>query len=154
MATSGFVPRLWQSIHQNRSSPSQPLLFTLCTVSLEGAPRGRWVVCRKVHEDASLVICTSTESNKWKELKANSAFEICWYFATTREQFRIRGQDVELLSHNAPLSRQIWADMSESARDLFRKEREDCTQFGVIKLSPNQVELLETTSGQVTRWSL
>ena len=60
-----WVARLRTSIEANLP---QPFFFTLCTVGLDGTPRGRTVVSGEVTHDQAgrgmLVICTNTASEE------------------------------------------------------------------------------------------
>lgn len=156
-ATAAVLPS-WSSrlLIAVRENHPQPLFFTLATLALDGSPRNRTVVCRRIDEQYSRIfICTSMESNKWKELERESRFEICWYFNQTREQFRFKGNKVEFFRVPQLEAQAIWDEMSHSARSLFNNISTGPNSiFGVIAFSPNEVELLNTNNGIITKWNL
>ena len=66
--------------------------FQLATISKDALPANRTVVFRGFTETSnSIKIITDSRSKKLEEIKSNPAWEICWYFSISREQFRIRG---------------------------------------------------------------
>ena len=153
MTSSSWTASLLQSIDKNRP---QPLFFNLCTLSrLDKSPRSRTVVCRKLqHSGGRILICTSTVSEKWKELRSDPRFELCWYFTESREQYRLKGDRVEfLLRVEDADADQVWQDMSDSAKQTFTKVIGDKKDpFGVLAFHPSAVELLELTSGKISTW--
>lgn len=64
----------------------------LATVRPDGKPANRTVVIRgRIGPRASLLVTTDARSAKADELRASPWAELCWYFTTSREQFRIFG---------------------------------------------------------------
>lgn len=153
MALPTWTARLMQSIEANKP---QPLFFTLSTLAPDGSPRSRTVVCRRVVPDGDsgrLVICTSTDSDKWAELSRDPRFEICWYFATSREQYRLRGSAIECFTLPHAAAQAVWNSMSDSARAMFyNASTKKIESFGVISFRPSFIQLLELTSGTTTNW--
>ncbi len=83
---------LEKALHKNRSQTFSRY-FQLATVNNQGYPTNRTVVFRGFLTDSnSLKIITDIRSEKFAHLQNNPQAEICWYFAKTREQFRIRGK--------------------------------------------------------------
>jgi pyridoxamine 5'-phosphate oxidase len=172
-----WISRLLWTIDKN-SGQIPGLFMQLSTIGLDGSPRCRTVVCRRVENQnpgvdnvdggGKLLICTSLTSDKWLELKQNPKWEICWYFAHTREQYRLRGDSVhffQLPMHKE--AQEIWNTMSSSAKEMFTKasapgvnganesvanEQHHYDTFGVLAFTPKFVQLLELTSGNITSW--
>lgn len=115
---------LANALKKNRSQPHSRY-FQLATVRSDGTPANRTVVFRGFLEDTNkLKIITDARSEKITEINNQSWGEICWYFTTTREQFRIAGkitiidanhQDSELLKARES----TWQDLSDNARIQF-----------------------------------
>jgi len=91
--------RLARSLHVNRSQ-AQSKYFQVATVSTDGLPKNRTMVFRGfVPDSLNLISVTDIRSDKvadWK-LSTPKKFEICWYFAGSREQYRVAGH-VSLVS--------------------------------------------------------
>ena len=79
--------RLARSLHVNRSQ-AQSKYFQVATVSMDGLPKNRTMVFRGFLPDSlNLLSVTDIRSDKvadWK-LSTPKKFEICWYFAGSRE---------------------------------------------------------------------
>jgi len=112
--------RLVRSLHVSRSQP-QSKYFQVASVSRDGIPKNRTMVFRGFLPDSlNLISVTDIRSEKVSDWKLNTPkkFEICWYFAGSREQYRIAGH-VSLVSNellkneNAPDSMRKSADFSE-----------------------------------------
>jgi PPOX class probable FMN-dependent enzyme len=113
---------LQRALHRNRSQMFSRY-FQLATVSEEGFPTNRTVVFRGFVDDSNnLQIVTDTRSEKYQHLQHHPQGEICWYFAKTREQFRIRGQ-IELVTQAHQqlnqLREQAWRKLSDSGKEQF-----------------------------------
>ncbi|MEO0947881.1 MAG: Npun_F5749 family FMN-dependent PPOX-type flavoprotein [Cyanobacteria bacterium J06641_5] len=122
---------LARALHLHRSQP-QARYFQLATVAPDGKPRNRTVVFRGFSNRCDrLRIVTDTRSDKIAQLNHQPWGEACWYFAKTREQFRLAGPllavtnvtqeaaaevpDPELLRERI----QVWQALSENARLQF-----------------------------------
>ena len=66
-------------------------LVQLATVSLDNNPCVRTVVFRGWTELHEMIIFTDKRSDKFIELTKNKNVEICWFFPTSKCQFRFRG---------------------------------------------------------------
>ena len=155
----GWVNRLQSSIEENPSGTG--LFFQLSTLGLDGSPRCRTVVHRVLMDDRSeerphLLICTSTQSDKWAELMKDSRFEICWYFGGSREQYRMRGSRVRFLLKGKDFQAdQVWNEMSATAKEMFLKNtasKSEPVNFGVLAFHPTFVQLLDLRTGEVSTW--
>lgn len=83
--------RLQQSLQQN-ASLAYSKYVQLATVRPNGRPANRTVVFRGFLEGTDhLTFITDKRSNKVSEAAANPAAEVCWYFPTSREQYRVSG---------------------------------------------------------------
>ncbi len=130
--------RLARSLHVNRSQ-AQSKYFQVASVSKDGLPKNRTMVFRGfVPDSLNLLSVTDIRSDKvidWK-VSTPKKFEICWYFAGSREQYRVAGH-VSLVSsaliHDAnPRSpqrntayfsdkflREQWQNLSDAAKAQF-----------------------------------
>ncbi|MEO1147028.1 MAG: Npun_F5749 family FMN-dependent PPOX-type flavoprotein [Cyanobacteria bacterium J06638_22] len=115
---------LARALQRNRSLP-EARYFQLATVQQNGRPANRTVVFRGFLDGTnSLQIITDTRSDKVNQLCHNPWAEGCWYFAKTREQFRLAGQ-LQLIEANETderlraIRQQLWHNLSDKARSQF-----------------------------------
>jgi pyridoxamine 5'-phosphate oxidase len=112
---------LARALHRNRSRPDSRYL-QLATTGTDGYPANRTVVFRGFLGDRLMVI-SDTRSDKIQQIAANPAAEACWYFAKTREQFRLQGElAVVTADEPAPLQdnrQRLWQQISDAARQQF-----------------------------------
>ncbi len=130
--------RLVRSLHVNRSQ-AQSKYFQVATVSIDGLPKNRTMVFRGfVPDSLNLLSVTDIRSEKvidWK-VSTPKKFEICWYFAGSREQYRVAGH-VSLVSSelindanirnperksvylSQKFLREQWTNLSSAARAQF-----------------------------------
>ena len=111
-----------RALHRNRSQIFSRY-FQLATIGSDGYPCNRTVVFRGfVPESNSLKIVTDTRSEKFSQLRNHPLAEICWYFAKTREQLRIKGK-IELVTDEHPqlnsLREEAWQKLSANAKEQF-----------------------------------
>ncbi|KAH7514827.1 hypothetical protein FEM48_Zijuj11G0131800 [Ziziphus jujuba var. spinosa] len=77
-------------------------LFQLATVGLNGRPSNRTVLFRGFQDGSDRIeIDADSRSHKIEELKHCPFAEICWYFADSLEQFRIKGT-IEIIDESSP----------------------------------------------------
>ena len=89
----------------------------LATVRPDGRPANRTVVFRGFDTGGDgLCFTTDARSAKAGELAANPWAEVCWYFALSREQFRLGGRVV--LASGATRER-LWESLSGPSRAGF-----------------------------------
>jgi PPOX class probable FMN-dependent enzyme len=93
----------------------------LATHGEDGYPANRTVVFRGFGDAGELKIVTDRRSGKVRQIAANSAAEVCWYFTRSREQFRIRGRlsIIDATSPDAARRETAWQALSEAAREQF-----------------------------------
>jgi pyridoxamine 5'-phosphate oxidase len=167
------------SLHRNRSLPASRYL-QLATVDQRGRPANRTVVFRGWRDpesqlqfvtDGRSALRASAGTNKAAELAQNPWAEVCWYFAKTREQFRIAGklQLIDAQSTDCQPERQAaWNKLSAAGKVQFywplpgavRTEVEfgepeltlkPATDFCLLLLSPVMVDRLELRGNPQTR---
>jgi len=166
---------LARALHRNRSLAYARYL-QLATVRADGRPANRTVVFRGFLDNTNqLKIVTDARSEKAAQIQVSSWGEACWYFPSTREQFRLSGQ-LTLIRENVvdpdlqSARQQAWRELSDSARTQFawahpgkpRTEIEfdqpppDATvplpHFCLLLLSPCQVDHLELRGRPQNRW--
>ena len=92
----------------------------LATLSSDGLPSNRTVVFRGlvVGTDA-LKVVTDTRSRKVQELRYNPVCEVSWYFAATREQFRIKARAEICSQSKSPERIESWSKLGEQAKTQF-----------------------------------
>ncbi|BAQ66169.1 Npun_F5749 family FMN-dependent PPOX-type flavoprotein [Geminocystis sp. NIES-3709] len=115
---------LQKALHKNRSNISSRY-FSFATVTKEGYPTNRMVVFRGFLANSNNIeIITDIRSEKFTHLMNNPYGEICWYFAKTREQFRISGT-VKLIIKNYPDEfllderQKLWEKLSITGKEQF-----------------------------------
>jgi pyridoxamine 5'-phosphate oxidase len=127
--------RVSRALHRNRSLPSSRYL-QLATVDTNGHPRNRTVVFRGWQESNSqLKFITDRRSAKIDQIDCVPEAEICWYFAKTREQFRIAGEIKSVGEDNIEfrLDRvRLWQSLSANSQVQFAwppsgEDRQDST---------------------------
>ncbi|MDX2229330.1 MAG: pyridoxamine 5'-phosphate oxidase family protein [Leptolyngbyaceae cyanobacterium bins.349] len=124
MALAPWRSPLARALHRNRSLP-YARYFQLATVRPNGRPANRTVVFRGFLDDTNqLKIVTDARSEKADQIDRNGWGEACWYFPTTREQFRLAGP-LTLVREDcsdADLCRarqRSWQELSDAARIQF-----------------------------------
>lgn len=139
--------RLAQTRAQTEAEASSKF-FQLSTIdALDGSPRCRTVACRDSTEE--IMMFTSTKAAKWADLKKDSRFEICWYFAKTWEQYRIRGNKVEMYTKPHPVAEKVWNNLAPQWMAKFENNPQE---FGVLVFKPNFAELYDTKTGATAVW--
>lgn len=124
MSIAPWRSYLANALKKNRSQPHSRY-FQLATVRSDGLPANRTVVFRGFLEDTDkLKIITDYRSEKITEIHDRSWGEICWYFTTTREQFRIAGRIIIIDGNHQDSKLQKaresnWQELSDNARIQF-----------------------------------
>jgi pyridoxamine 5'-phosphate oxidase len=115
--------RLAKSLHDN-SSQVQSKYYQVASVCSNGDPKNRTMVFRGfLSGTQSLLSVTDSRSEKIEEWQGNnkSRFEICWYFAGSREQFRLAG-DVALISNSIDSSYGDWVLGEHTKHSLLEQQ--------------------------------
>ena len=165
---------LQRALHRNRSQVFSRY-FQLATISEEGFPTNRTVVFRGFLDNSNcLQIVTDKRSEKVNHLKHNPQAEICWYFAKTREQFRIRG-NIELVTPEHQqlnnIREKAWQKLSKNGKQQFLwshpgkpineqtfnnnssfDEEKPLSNFYLLLLNPERVDHLELRSNPHNRY--
>jgi pyridoxamine 5'-phosphate oxidase len=130
MSLPPWRPIIAGTMHRNRSLPTSRYL-QLATVDHRGRPANRTVVFRDWRDpesqlqfvtDARSALREAAGTSKKQEIADNPWAEVCWYFAKTREQFRIGGKLQLIDAHSTELqaARQAaWERMSAAGKVQF-----------------------------------
>jgi pyridoxamine 5'-phosphate oxidase len=112
------------ALYRNREV-AQSRFMQLATVRADGRPANRSVVFRGFLADShQITMVSDLRTAKFVDLASNSWAEACWYFARTREQFRLGGRVtvVDESTEDASLQearREAWRGLSEATRQSF-----------------------------------
>lgn len=107
----------------------QHRFLQLATVRSDGTPANRTMVYRAradVHpQRAGLVVTTDARSSKVRDAELAGYGEICWYFAHSREQFRLSGilhhcGHVPCTTQLAEIRERVWRELPTNTQDTFR----------------------------------
>jgi len=167
---------LARALHRNRALPNARY-FQLATLRLDGRPANRTVVFRGFLDGTNqLKVVTDARSEKAEQVDTAPWGEACWYFPTTREQFRFLGQltlvredcsDETLLQARG----RSWQELSDAARAQFTwshpgKPRDESgfnaplpdrsiplAHFCLLLLNPFQVDHLELRGEPQNRYT-
>ncbi len=152
-----------RALHRNRSLPHARYL-QLATVRADGRPANRTVVFRGFLDGTNVLrIVTDRRSQKADQIGHSPWGEACWYFPSSREQFRLAGAltliGAEAADPQQTLRQQAWQALSEAARCQFTwpepgapRQSEPFSQtapadppvsFCLLLLDPDHVDHLE-----------
>lgn len=162
----------WRSLLARALDRNHTLVYArylqLATIRSDGRPANRTLVFRGFLDDTNqLKFVTDSRSQKAEQIKKQPWAEACWYFPSTREQFRILGK-LTLVGENHPdpelqKARQIsWQELSDAARVQFAwpypgqlrgdagafqlpapNSMQPLSNFCLLLLEPEQVDILE-----------
>ncbi len=165
------------ALHRNRN-----LVYAryaqMATVRANGCPANRTLVFRGFLEDSNqLKFVTDNRSDKVEQIQQQPWAEVCWYFPSTREQFRITGHLTLVSDRNSLPALQkarmnTWKDLSDAGRlqfawpapgkpriqdkAAFEPPLPDPNQlppnFCLLLLDPVQVDHLELRGEPQNRW--
>ncbi|CAG9463908.1 unnamed protein product [Pedinophyceae sp. YPF-701] len=124
--TAPWHTAIRKSLHDSKNKDIGPAVkfVSLATVR-DGKPRCRTVVFRGFLEHSDTVtFVTDARSAKVEDVRSNDSVEMCWYFAGTREQYRLHGtcKIVDSAEQDAALAgarQKAWMNMSDDARTQF-----------------------------------
>ncbi|MFB2833682.1 Npun_F5749 family FMN-dependent PPOX-type flavoprotein [Floridanema evergladense] len=148
MSLAPWRSHLTHALQRNRS-----LIYShyvqLATVRENNRPANRTVVFRGFLENTNqLKFITDSRSPKVEQIDYQPWGEICWYFANTREQFRISGKLILVKNNDADLELQkartiAWQELSDASRVQFTwpetgKLRAEATAFQAPQPNPNE----------------
>lgn len=117
---SDWANLLLKSLDKTRGEP-ESRYFQLATVDADGMPHNRTVVCRGFDEAESILwVVTDKRNKKVPELQNNPNASVCWYFAKTREQYRLKvSGHIDTPQTNRELCETHWQRLSVAARQQF-----------------------------------
>ena len=117
MKSPTWKQRIQRSLHLSRSKPESKY-FQVASIGIEGQPKARTMVFRGFSElQTQFVAVTDIRSEKYDEFTKNKQAEVCWYFAKTREQYRL-SCSVNLHTSGS-LVKYYWNCLSSSAKNSF-----------------------------------
>uniref|UniRef100_B8HVY3 Pyridoxamine 5'-phosphate oxidase-related FMN-binding n=1 Tax=Cyanothece sp. (strain PCC 7425 / ATCC 29141) TaxID=395961 RepID=B8HVY3_CYAP4 len=176
MTSLSWRSQLARALHRNRALADSRYL-QLATVGKNGRPANRTLVFRGfLGQTDSLQFATDARSAKVEQIEDCPWGEICWYFAKTREQFRISGSLQVIGSEDQQpylqqARTQLWQNLSDPARLQFgwpapAAPRSATTafapptpdrhtplpQFCLLLFDPQQVDHLELRGNPQNRW--
>lgn len=176
MSLASWRSPLARALHLNRSLVYARYL-QLATVRADQRPANRTLVFRGFLDGTDqLQFVTDARNEKADQIDRLSWGEACWYFPTTREQFRLAGTLLLIReNHTDPAlqnARQAaWQALSEGARTQFawahpgelRTDQEGFNvavpesttplpHFCLLLLDPHQVDHLELRGNPQNRW--
>jgi pyridoxamine 5'-phosphate oxidase len=148
MSLAPWRSPLAHALHRNRSLPYARYL-QLATVRADGRPANRTVVFRGFLDSTNqLQLITDDRSEKIAQIEHQPWSEICWYFPTTREQFRLTGK-LSLISADCPnpdlfqAREQLWQSLSDQARVQFvwpNPGQPRVTEDGFASIAPDAIK--------------
>jgi pyridoxamine 5'-phosphate oxidase len=168
MPPAPWRPPLELALDRNPDAAAR--FVQLATVRPGGRPANRTLVFRGFRAGSDqLRFATDVRSAKVAEIRHYARGEVCWYFAATREQFRLAGT-LELIGADAPDAAkrreraELWAALSDAARTQFTwpapgddrapdgafagpapDPRQPPASFGLLLLDPDAADHLELT---------
>ncbi len=111
-----------------QSEPNDPNAAALATATLSGAPSVRMVLIKGAN-DRGLRFFTNAESQKGRELEANSQAALCFHWKSLRKQVRFEGRvtpldrsEVETYFHSRSRRSQVAAAVSKQSHPLASHE--------------------------------
>ena len=72
--------------------PDRPSVMILATLSRNGSPRARAVVCRAIDEDGTIWCVSDSRSKKNSQIQSDRRVEAVFWLPNLRRQFRVRGE--------------------------------------------------------------
>ncbi|NMH58668.1 pyridoxamine 5'-phosphate oxidase family protein [Alteromonas ponticola] len=111
---------LKESLEKTEKDPTERF-FQLASVDAQGRPHNRTVVARDVNVEQNwLQFVTDARSAKCEHFQINALTAVCWYFAETREQYRMSCRAVlidEKTDNNLIVS--AWHELGADTRAQF-----------------------------------
>lgn len=140
--------RLSRSLHKSRSK-AESRYFQFATVDANSRVQNRTVVFRGIAEESpEIFFVTDTDSDKYRAIQAHPQVELAWYFAKTREQYRMSGDayiyDGNGIDAENRLRHEYWLRLSPSARAQFQPIEENSApnNFLLIGIKVAKVDYL------------
>ncbi|CAN5342472.1 hypothetical protein BH09PLA1_BH09PLA1_00560 [soil metagenome] len=169
-AADQTVETAWRRLEHAADDPSDPLrIFTLCTVTPEGAAAGRLMLLRGAEPSSNRLWChTTRHGGKVADLRANPSFAVVAYDPVDCIQIRITGSakihelDSTTVRHfeqtllakrsgqipAAALHDPLWPPAVEILID--RAKRNSWKEFVVIELRVETIDWTQVSDNRVT----
>ncbi|WP_100641124.1 pyridoxamine 5'-phosphate oxidase family protein [Alteromonas facilis] len=112
---------LARSLYKTKNVP-ECRYMQLATVTKDGMPKNRTVVFRGFDDMHRIIIISDSRMDKWNEISQNKWIALCWYFSTTREQYRIEGRAELIIDPEHEYEHQRvhhWQQLSAPAKRQF-----------------------------------
>jgi PPOX class probable FMN-dependent enzyme len=113
-----WFPLYMAAYHRNRKDRA----VQVATVSLDGLPEVRTVILRGVSAAGEPYFFSDSRSNKTIALNENPTVEMCCWWRSTSEQFRLRGEVTLVTSSEGEWGKrrqELWLSQGEDNRALF-----------------------------------
>lgn len=156
------------ALNRHRELPSARYV-QVATVRADGLPANRTLVFRSFFDPGNrLVFTTDLRSDKITQLGVNPGVELCWYFSSSREQFRIAGRATIIAGKGEAEALQMrlrtWRQLSDGSRQAFSWPRpkepragidefqrlvpdEPPPHFALLIVAPQRVDHLDLSTG-------
>jgi pyridoxamine 5'-phosphate oxidase len=99
-------------------SADRPAVIVLATLSRNGSPRARCVVCRAIDDDGSIWFVSDARSKKNQQIKLDRRVEAVFWLANLKRQFRIRGE-ARVIGASDPRAVELWQALPDVTRAMF-----------------------------------
>jgi pyridoxamine 5'-phosphate oxidase len=108
----------WVNLLRSAVESTSPAVMVLATLSRNGSPRARSVVCRTIDDDGTIWFVSDSRTAKSRQIKLDRRVETVLWFANLRRQFRIRGEARVVLGSDRR-ARQMWQALPDATRAMF-----------------------------------
>src|SRR5687768_9722974 len=99
----------------DREFADRARVVMLATVTHDGAPRARTVVCRSINDEGTHLFVSDARSEKNAQLRRRQEAEVVFWLASQRLQYRLRGPAIP----TKRLNTQLWPGLSDATRAMF-----------------------------------
>ena len=96
----------------------RPTVMALATVSRNGSPRVRNVVCRRIDDDGVLWFVSDARSRKNQQIRLRRTVEVVFWMPLAKRQLRIRGE-ARIVPHDGLKAVELWRALPDHTRLLF-----------------------------------
>jgi pyridoxamine 5'-phosphate oxidase len=101
-----------------KENPDRPSIMTLATMSRNGSPRARSVVCRLIDDDGTIWFVSDARSKKNQQILAHKSIEAVFWLPSLKRQYRIRGQ-ARIATIDDPHTKSLWRELPDATRAMF-----------------------------------
>jgi len=147
-----------------RENEDRPTVMILATLSRNGSPRARCVVCRAIDNDGSIWFVSDKRSRKNEQIRMHRTVELVFWLPNLKRQYRVRGEG-RIAAPDDARTGSLWHDLPDTTRATFfwpepgAPKRDDAefareigsdigppANFQAIAIHPTLVEELDLTS--------